>query len=460
MRICLRLTAEGVKVGWADIEENLTPREIRSSARAADAPEVIAIDDADVYGSELSPMIRELTTNEPYPLLMLAIRSGRLDRLMKPEILRDVPIREFPMPHLADEDIDALIAVLDRENRLGLLKGKSQNEQRHIFRELAGRQLLVAMIKATSGKWLEEKAVEELVELEVDAARIYGLVAIASSFRIGLYRDEVMLGTGDTSNKTLNELDRLLRRNLLRVGHDGAIWTRHRVIAELIRDQLQLTGQIGGLISGLAQIGATKVSVTMSRSARPWRILRTVVNHDFLIRTVGVEYARNVYGELENLLNWDYHYWLQRGSLEVERGDLAQADNFLNQAKGLSPDDPYVDTERAYLWFAQAIEKPGTESATVLAKDATACLEFQIERWGKADPYPYHVLGSQGLAWARRGIPSSMDKERFLRSLVSHAEDGCAKHPRAQDLKQLLSDLKREYLEIARPRQEPLGLQE
>lgn len=201
MRACLRLSSEGLRIGWADTEQNLTPREIKTSVRSADAADVVAIDDADVYGSELSPLIREITTDEPYPLLLLAVRSGRMDRVVKPQILNDVPMREFTMPHLADDDIDGLIGILDRENRLGLLQGKSHREQRYIFRELAGRQLLVAMIKATSGKDLEEKAVEELVQLDSDSARIYGLVSVASSFRIGLYRDEIMVGVGDTSNK-------------------------------------------------------------------------------------------------------------------------------------------------------------------------------------------------------------------------------------------------------------------
>jgi hypothetical protein len=71
---------------------------------------------------------------------------------------------------LTDQDIDGLTEALDRENRPGLLKGKTAAEQRHIFRELAGRQLLVATIKATSGHELEETAWEEMADLERSAA--------------------------------------------------------------------------------------------------------------------------------------------------------------------------------------------------------------------------------------------------------------------------------------------------
>ena len=449
MRLCLRFAAAGIKVGWADSELSLTPREIRLSSRETPAPDVIAVDDADIYGAEISPMIREITTNEPYPLVMLGIRSGRLDRAVRPSVLGDVPLAEFPMPNLEDDDIESLLDSLERENRLGLLRGMSRRDQCHAFREVSGRQLLVAMIKATSGRDLQEKAVMEFGELEAAQQRIYGLVCLASANRIGLFRDEIVFGSGDTSNASLNELDTLIRRTLLREGTDRMIYTRHRVIAELVRDELQRTGEVKGLISGLAQIGASKVTPTMPRNTRPWRILRAMINHDFLNRAVGLEVARNIFGELEGIINWDYHYWLQRGSLEVEAGDLTLAQNFLDQAKGLAPTDRYVDTERAYLWFAQAIQEPGTESARSLAEEAEGLLKELITEYGDGDPYPFHVLGSQGMAWSRRAFSSSPERAQYLYSLIGILQRGTIKHPRDEGLRQLLTDLKREYLSVA-----------
>jgi len=140
-KMCLRLVAEGARVGWADRELSLSPREIRFSMRGENPPDVVAIDDDDIYGTELSPLIRELASHDPYPLLLLGIRSGRIERVINGSQLKDIPVYEFGMPPLADEDIDALLDSLDRENRLGLLRGKHRNEQRHIFRELSGRQL-------------------------------------------------------------------------------------------------------------------------------------------------------------------------------------------------------------------------------------------------------------------------------------------------------------------------------
>jgi len=357
------------------------------------------------------------------------------------------------MSPLTDGDIDDLIELLDREHRLGLLTGKPRAEQRRVFREQAGRQLLVAMIQATSGRRFEEKILDELTDLaQDDAARIYGLICVATAFRFGLAKDEVLVALGDQSNAVLNNIDNLMKRHVVRTSQDGQIWARHRVLAEVIREELEKTGQVAELVTGLAFLAATKVRPELPRSAREWRLLRAVINHDYLRRTVGVDRARNLFGYLENLLAWDHHYWLQRGSFEVEVGDLDLAENFLNSAKSLGPqNDPYIENERAYLAFSKAIAAPTTQVAKELVREATETLEYLISMVGERDAYPYHVLGSQGLAWARRGIASSQERERYLRGLISQVDDGCRHHPKAGDLRQLLNDLRKEQMHIAIP---------
>jgi hypothetical protein len=455
MRVALRLNAEGQSVGWLDSEGSLSPHEIRAGMRIHEAPGVLCVDDADMYGSEAGSIVRELSLRLPYPLVILGVRSGRVDLVLHENLIRDVGVREFAMPPLADSDIDGLLDVLSRENRLGLLRGKTRDEQRAAFTDQAGRQLLVAMIQATSGRRFEEKAVDELTDLKQDA-RAYGLIAVASAYRFGLQRSEVLLGLGESTNPVLNTVDMLVRRHIVRVGHDGAIWARHRVIAEVIRDELQRTGAIKEMLQGLAHVAATQVNPVLPRSARPWRLLRQVINHDFLLRVVGDTAGRDLYGEIENLLRWDYHFWLQRGSLEVEVGDLNLAENFLNQARALSPTDFYVQTEYAYLLMRKAIENPTASFAPEFVRQAADTLTALIDRAGERDPYPYHVLGSQGLAWARRGIASSIEKEQFLREIGSHLENGCRHHPRAAELKSLLEAVRQEHLNIAVPTQRPL----
>ena len=353
------------------------------------------------------------------------------------------------MPPLTDGDIDGLLSVLDQHNRLGALKGKTLEERRHVLSGQCGRQLLVAMIEATSGRKFEEKAIQELTDLEGDAAKVYALVAVSHAFRFPLQRDEVLLALGDASNVSLNVVQTLVGRHIVVIRKGKYLQARHRVIAEVLRDELQKQGLIAGVLSGLAFMAASKVNSAMRRSTRPWRMLRQFINHDYLLRNVGLEGTRNLYGKLESMLNWDYHYWLQRGSVDVEERNLGLARLFLSQARGSAPSDPFVETEWAYLLFREAIDNPRATDAQTLVDEAMGILDELIGRHSRLDSYPYHVLGSQGLSWSRRGIGKSHAKGQYLSRLKDIVLAGMEKHPKERQLSKLQKDIEREYLMIA-----------
>jgi hypothetical protein len=58
-------------------------------------------------------------------------------------------------------------------------------------------------------------------------------------------------------------------------------------------------------------------------------------------------------------------------------------------------------------------------------------------------------MGSQGLAWSRRGTFPKGAKEKYLRELLAHVEEGTRQFPREADLRVLFEDLKREQMQQA-----------
>jgi len=448
MRVCLHLQGQGTSVAWIDREHMLSQRIVRREMNRDDSPRVLAIDDADMYGASLSSLIRDLVGMNKSNVVFIAVRSNKIDKILNTSLLNQIEVDELAMPYLTNDDIDGLIDVLDEYNRLGFMKGLPRDKQRSHFQHQAGRQLLVAMIQATSGRRFDEKVIDELGEMGTDSAKIYAFVAVAHSFRFGLMKDELYIATGNVSNEILNATDRLINRRVLRLSSSGFIWARHRLLAEIIHDELQKAGQLKGVIEGLAHLAATKARPNMPTARRPRKMLQVLLSHDYLLRVVGLEVARNLYTSLESVLRWDYHYWLQRGSLEVEVGDLNLAEQFLSQAKSIAGGDPMVQNEWAYLLLRRAIEDPQGKDSPKLVKEATEILEDLIGMPDRLSSYPYHVLGSQGLAWSRRGI-SGQNKGHYLRMLLSMLEEGIQKFPRERDLLQLRDDLKREYLSIA-----------
>ena len=452
MRTALSLSAKGKKVGWIDSYTSMTPRQVCLDMQSNSSPEILAINDASMYGNELSPMINEIARLESRPILLLEVRSGVKNKVINAAQLRDVPIYEIFMSPLEDQDIDSLITVLDRENRLGVLKGMSHSERIVTFKEQAHRQLLVAMYQATTGLKFKDKMKEELLELDVDARIIYGLFAVATAYLFNLSTEDIVIAVGKKTNKSLNIVKNLYNNKLIvDTKNYGRYRTRHRVIAEIVRDELQNRGELFEILHGLISIGLSKTGLDTKRRGRPYQLIRTFLNHDRLFKLLDTEQARNLYGSFESALHWDYHYWLQRGSLEVEEGDLNLAENFLSQARSLASNNAYVDNEWAYFLFKKANMFSGSAEAVQLVDEATSILQGLMKDGRFQSEYSYHVYGSQGLVWAYKGIRDEEKRALYLRELLTAIRNGLHNFPHSTKLKQLESKLKERMLKLAVP---------
>ena len=445
-RLALEFQSEGRDIAWMDLDyANFGVRQIVD--RVADTnPDGVAIDDSDVLGSSIGPLLRTLANASPDRMIVAAMRSTRFERFDVENHLKEVRSLIYPIPHLGDSDINGLIEALTSANRLGKLRGLSRPQQVQIFKSHAGRQLLVAMIEVTSGERFDEKVDDECQQLESRPAFIYATVAIATSLRSYLTRDNIMLATGDATNQTLNDIESLIRQRLM-VRNQNEIRVRHRVIADRVIDYYRKQGQLAEPIQGLLWTMASRVHASAHPQTRENRLLRHLMNHEFMINiTSDNETPRRAYENVERLLEWNSHYWLQRGSYEVEAGDIDLAKNFIEQARAMAPDDNMVQTEWAYMTLKRASANAAAGWARESAGDAISELEDAIDRRGKTDDYPYHVLGSQGLSWSRKAVISQTQKRELLERLLHHVRRGLLHHPRSSKLQQIESDLKKEYL--------------
>lgn len=449
MNLALRLSAAGTPVAWVSREADISPRDIRAFCRSTDCKPVLVIDDVDRYGSEGAPVVADVIGLPRLTLVICSTRASKAERFVASPRLSGLNIKDVAMPHLADDDITKLIDLLDREHRLGWLKGRSPTEQRRAFKQGAQSQLIVAMIEATSGKKFEEKVVDEWRELTPEGQLIYALLAVTTSLRFTLDREDILVATRPQGNATLTTLDTLVKRGVVVQADDGRMRARHRVIAEKLVAELGKNGNLlETAISGLAFIAAVKATPSMPKNTRERRLLKAVLNHDYLFRALSLDGARTVYNTVEELLTNDYQFWLHRGSLEVEAGDIRSAENFLSQAHGLNPDDPFVMTEYAYMIFKRAVLAPTAPDSPAAVAEATATLKDQIVARGDAEPHPFHILGSQGLSWARRANLTKDEKKQLLRGLLADVDCGVKKHPKRPELSQLRDDLQKEILSL------------
>jgi tetratricopeptide (TPR) repeat protein len=448
MRLALKYHAEGKEVLALNSQNSIVFR-LTSKAVADGETDVLIIDDVDNFGHNAMNFINQLLHDNSKLLIVGALRSNRFERLEIGNNLDRQSSVVFGIPPLEDSDIELLLNALNDANRLGYLKGLSHSQQIDVFRNKAGRQLLVAMIEATSNKRFDEKVASECHDLmqERDLALIYGIVAVATHLRNYLTRDEILLAAGDSSNRALNRIESLLNQQLFIAFDGNHIQLRHRVIADKVVDYFKAEGLLSDPLEGLFWMLSTKVHPELSKYVREAKFLRRLMSHDLLINlTSDVETPRRAYSSVESLLNWNYHYWLQRGSYEVEVGNIDLAENFLNQALSMAPDDYKVQTEWAYMSLKRASTNPSAIDAPARADEAFKHLEEAIEYRGEADAYPYHILGSQGLVWARYAVMSREDKRALLLRLERTVGDGLKFHKLDKYLLQVHEEIKKEKL--------------
>ena len=454
MRLSLDLSNAGLPVIWIDRDSNALPRSIRKRVMEINGKLVLAIDDADLYGSnEMVRLLRDLVPARSDFLFVFAVRSSKLENMSQAlQRAPDVTLKEFTVPTLSNQDIRGLLDTLERHHRLGQLTGFPREKQEKEFRNKCGRQLLVAMIEATSGERFEEKAARELDELQDIQKLVYALLCVASRERHFLTRDEIALAAREVPGNGVGALRTLLSRGIV-VAPPPAERNRarHRVVADLVFQHLVDQRQLKNVLIPLADALATKVRLPGDRRDRVWKLLVRLLNHDYLNRNIGLQAGRELYNKLEEHLNSDYHYWLQRGALEVESGNLRMAEFYLRTCRSMVEGDYLVDTEYAYMLLRKAVNDYQNPSAPAWFSEGAKLLEGVISTRGENDPYPFHVIGSQGLAWVHRTCTTRHETRNALLYYKNIVSQGCKKHPLDRDLQGLLQDIARESLSTVLP---------
>ena len=447
MRLAMELSAAGYQTGWIGRDTELSSRSIRAFGRGPALFQVVMIDEADRYGSRTAENLSLLTEIPGVELIVGSLHSSRLSYLLDSS-LANVEQVGFVMPPLADSDISLLLDTLTADHRLGILKGTTRAYQESMFKKEAGRSLLVAMIQATSGRRFEEKVFEEWKNLEPGARYYYTLITIASMMSHSLTKDEILrAGKVSKGIEDLASLDQLVTGNIISKLERDRYRSRHALLAETLhKDLVERDPELGMCYRDLA-FSATSTFGPDTRDNAHGRFIKRLINYRLLKRVLDLEGARSVYEIIQDNLHWDYHFWLQRGSLEVADGDIRYAEQYLNYAKGINSNDDLVITEYAYMLMKRAVSEARSAGSEEGLKQGVQLLRGQIATRGDRDYYPYHVLGSQALAWVARCGWSRDDRVKFLKAIQQDLKEGVARHPK--HLEKLARDIQERVLAIS-----------
>jgi hypothetical protein len=431
------MVAEGHSCAWVSLTDRIDAHSIVRDASRQQRATAVFLDDADRYGVQLADMLADVAKAETRSVPIAIMRAGRIDRVIDRSRRLGIELEELQFPELSNDDIRRLLEILRRENRLGELTGKPIGAQVDAFRQRANRQLIVALIEATSGEPFRAKVEHELGQLEGFAGAMYATVGVATALRVGLSRHELLLACGRPDATAIEAIETLVRRRLILESAAGAVRLRHRVIAEVVLDCVGRDGRLRDIVIALLEVAAMAVSIDLRASDPRARRLRTLMNHDWLRESVGLRPAMDLLARVEVQLAWNYHYWLQRGSLALEGGRLADAERFLMTAYARESSDGLVLTELGYLRLKQAVGEISGAASREKLDEGWGLLDRAIAIRRSADPHQFEIFCRLGLDWLLRSDIAADERRSRLERMRGVIVEGREWHPSSEPIREL-----------------------
>ncbi|MFI6637524.1 hypothetical protein ACIBI7_52315 [Nonomuraea fuscirosea] len=419
MYFAYRLHRKGQTVGWIS-RETMRSRTLVVDEVLAMNPHAMFVDDVAIFSSQAATLLRQLNQNGR-TLVVASVRRTRedvLDATFHPKVIAaDDPLN--------DDDLEKLVKILKDNGLLGILKKQRFPWQRvRKLRELSERSLLAAMIEVVTGQRFEEKVRSEYDQLSDERKLIYATVSFLQSELVNKEYDIdegdliQVVSPGAPKFETVNAINALESQRLLNRTSDGSLRCRQKTFADTVVDSILKEQPVflGEVVRSLLVFYAERGGHT-TRNDNPYRmVMKRLMNHEMMRDTrIPYDIVRSIYDSVHDLLHEDFHYWLQRGQFELERGDLSIATNYLHSAAGCDGGvtDHLVLTTSSSIRLRHATRYQKDTASFTEAKAALDELERIARRKGATSAPTFSVMVRDGFKWMK-ACQSVMPKDDFL----------------------------------------------
>lgn len=452
-RLCLQLSQNGrtVFLTYSDF----IPRTdyIIDVVSAIKERIVLVFDNAKNSLPQIMNIIKECNKLEKPPVFIISIRNNHYDKLnyyIDPDSVQKI---DFKIPDLDDTEIQNLIEKLEKNNLLGILQGKSASDRFKEFKYKAKKQILIAMKEATKGLSFDEIIKDEFDQIKSKEAQTLCL-CVAINTELG-YTNSVQdfVGFSKVSHsEALNYLNTILSGTIIWVGNNNdRFMLRHRILADFL---IKYCPDIDMLKEAYIRV-LSVLAPELKRNSGPSRkfnLYKSLINHQNLYHRFknNIECARNVYDSVSTFFNDDSQYWLQYGSLEVEGegGDLNLAENYLDQAESINPNNPHIKNAKCNLYYKQSSFTNDSVYAVEYKRKADELAKEQLLSVGKDDPHIHHIYCRGNYYFISKWVTNKNDKATKLKELKKIIENSIKSHPRDRKLEVAHQAITRSYLQI------------
>lgn len=449
-RLAITLSREGVPVFYSNSEGFPRLDNIYTVLCNINQRVILIFDNAKNMLSYIPDLISDFSKLNHPPLLILSLRTNHLDRLESYLDNDTVDYSEYIMPDLDDIEIKNLINKLDHYNLLGILKGANEQTRFEAFKIRAQKQILVAMKEATKGKKFEEIMNDEYNEIVPNDAKFLCLcIALCTEPGFTLSLQDILSFDATSSIAAQNYLKKNLRGIVLSGMNGDRYMVRHRVVADYIISYCATPERLKDayirVLSGLS-------AQLLHGNTNKFNLFKALINHKAIFDRFknNMELARDVYESISSYFANNAHFWLQYGSLEIEgiNGNLELAENYINQAESLSPNNTFIITTHCLLYYKQSTATDDENEAYVYKREAENIAIRMMKQSGKTNPHIYHVVIKGRLEFVIKWISKYSTKKQELQQLVELSKEALSIHPHIAKLKELDVIVNKTYLSL------------
>ena len=454
-RAAAQLTADGYNVLFSEGESRPDADKLAQYLRIIGRRVLLFFDHAGWDLREVGELYEKTRGLEHKPIIVVVARSNDFLRF-RYYLAKVTGIQRIKVPLLTDPDIEALLEVLERNKLLGELRQMTPQQRFEVFRTKAHKQILVAMREATTGRGFDEIITNEFATIQpLEAKLLYLVAAIPSVENYGITLAQIITAMQLPANESLSlAVDNLADILVPKEGESGHFVIRHPIIARFVVENVaprEILAQ--ATISFLRAISAVLPAPGRARRAsRAFGVYRNTINHNRMKTLFPGQYdlVAGIYEGVKDLFSDEGHYWLQYGTYELVMGDsLDKAENYISQAAALMPYSIQVITAGAHLLMKKAITAQTLASAESLMQEATRILRLQMATTESIQIHPYHIFGTQMLAYIRTWVPQGERAEKY-HALHDELRRSIPMYLRSDfDLRKLLETIKRAELDTA-----------
>jgi len=428
MQFAMELVKQGKVVGWIDRSATSKTIEIEAEAAVLGLDAVI-VDAVEIFGMKSHKVLQKLNKGGEV-LVVASLRTTRLDVFTSDESVVWVD-QDDP---LTDDDLKNLIKALKDNSALGKLAEVSRFPpwlRVNKLRELCDRNLLAAMVQVVTGERLESRVQSEYRELTGLRQLLYAMVSffVYSYEEATIRKDDLIQAVanyGYTMRDAVDSINWLVKNSIL-VESKLRLRCRHRMVSDLLIEYLmkrpQKLAEVWEILLFHYSLKARNIT---DHNNPDRRNMVRFLSHSLPSRLgLPEDPTREVYTRIRELLEHDFHYWLQRASYEIDKGNLSEAASYLYVAQGCEGghNDFMVMTASGTVTFRRAIARPGDREIGKQVLEVYEDLQAIIhEKRGKS-PHTFVTLIQDGYEWIKVSQTISSDRRREIRdSLLEVAE--------------------------------------